>query len=227
MKTLTIITLILSVNIAIHCAKKDLNLLLDDRGVILEPAVLVPMPVPTCPPQIQCTFMSFLDFIFQNFKTVKFCTDQKQCSDSEECCAGPCELHYCKKHNQLKGCPIPTGVGICEEQCSPDLLNSCNSEQRCCSNGCGHVCEDLDFRPYPEPITVLPIQQTVSWDKTKNKAGKCPIKTDKKRLSRCPDDRCKYDNDCEGLRKCCKNGCHKECMEVTGNVLVTKFFKLK
>uniref|UniRef100_A0A8C3XSL0 WAP domain-containing protein n=1 Tax=Chelydra serpentina TaxID=8475 RepID=A0A8C3XSL0_CHESE len=32
----------------------------------------------------------------------------------------------------------PQGPGICLEECSGD--DSCPPGQKCCSNGCGHVC---------------------------------------------------------------------------------------
>ena len=35
-------------------------------------------------------------------------------------------------------CPKPMGFGTCVELCSGD--DSCPGFQKCCSNGCGHVC---------------------------------------------------------------------------------------
>ena len=35
-------------------------------------------------------------------------------------------------------CPKPTGPGICVELCSGD--DDCPGKEKCCSNGCGHVC---------------------------------------------------------------------------------------
>ena len=35
-------------------------------------------------------------------------------------------------------CPKPTGFGICVEACSGD--GDCPDNEKCCSNGCGHVC---------------------------------------------------------------------------------------
>ena len=39
-------------------------------------------------------------------------------------------------------CPaLPPGtVGACVEACSSDA--SCANGQKCCSNGCGHTCQD-------------------------------------------------------------------------------------
>ncbi|KAJ7332283.1 hypothetical protein JRQ81_014463 [Phrynocephalus forsythii] len=38
----------------------------------------------------------------------------------------------------LGECPKPSGAGICVEMCGSD--DSCGPGERCCSNGCGHVC---------------------------------------------------------------------------------------
>ncbi|XP_035659413.1 uncharacterized protein ZC84.1-like [Branchiostoma floridae] len=47
-------------------------------------------------------------------------------------------------------CPDVTGqVGICVEACSSDF--DCPNEQICCSNGCGHTCQDSVLMPMPEP----------------------------------------------------------------------------
>ena len=35
-------------------------------------------------------------------------------------------------------CPVPEGAGICVELCTSDF--DCDGNQKCCSNGCGHVC---------------------------------------------------------------------------------------
>uniref|UniRef100_A0A3P8V273 WAP domain-containing protein n=1 Tax=Cynoglossus semilaevis TaxID=244447 RepID=A0A3P8V273_CYNSE len=42
--------------------------------------------------------------------------------------------------NAKKGgqCPDPSGFGICVEACSSD--SDCTGHEKCCSNGCGHVC---------------------------------------------------------------------------------------
>ncbi len=48
--------------------------------------------------------------------------------------------------NKYDSCPKPTGSGICVELCSSDM--DCSGNQKCCSNGCGHVCENpVDVEP--------------------------------------------------------------------------------
>uniref|UniRef100_A0A452HDY4 WAP domain-containing protein n=1 Tax=Gopherus agassizii TaxID=38772 RepID=A0A452HDY4_9SAUR len=40
-------------------------------------------------------------------------------------------------------CPEPQGKGICVERCRED--EECPRGQKCCSNGCGHVCTSPIF----------------------------------------------------------------------------------
>ena len=46
-----------------------------------------------------------------------------------------CDCHFVAGPGR---CPPPKGFGICVELCSDD--SSCPRYQKCCSNGCGHVC---------------------------------------------------------------------------------------
>ncbi|XP_048643821.1 WAP four-disulfide core domain protein 18-like [Marmota marmota marmota] len=45
-------------------------------------------------------------------------------------------------------CPeVPEGVyGLCVERCTGD--GSCPRGMKCCSNGCGHTCQDAVFKEY-------------------------------------------------------------------------------
>ncbi|XP_062977424.1 kunitz-type serine protease inhibitor B1-like [Elgaria multicarinata webbii] len=56
---------------------------------------------------------------------------------SLEACQRRCSGHVCTT-TRLRGCPKPSGSGICVEECSSDA--SCGPGKKCCSNGCGHVC---------------------------------------------------------------------------------------
>ncbi|KFO22358.1 Extracellular peptidase inhibitor [Fukomys damarensis] len=51
-----------------------------------------------------------------------------------------------KKQQKPGDCPeVPRGqFGICAEACSGD--QSCPGEQKCCRNGCGHVCKSPVFK---------------------------------------------------------------------------------
>ncbi|KAL3885814.1 hypothetical protein ACJMK2_025850 [Sinanodonta woodiana] len=42
--------------------------------------------------------------------------------------------------NKRGSCPESRGFGICAELCSSDV--DCSGNQKCCFNGCGHVCHD-------------------------------------------------------------------------------------
>ncbi|XP_042319020.1 WAP four-disulfide core domain protein 3 [Sceloporus undulatus] len=59
-----------------------------------------------------------------NFKTLKECQ------------------HACGRHARpsraVGQCPKPQGNGPCVELCASD--KSCGPGEKCCSNGCGHVC---------------------------------------------------------------------------------------
>lgn len=48
--------------------------------------------------------------------------------------------------NKFGSCPESREVGICVELCSSDM--DCSGNQKCCSNGCGHVCQNpVDLEP--------------------------------------------------------------------------------
>ena len=57
-------------------------------------------------------------------------------------------------------CPVleDGAVGICSEECSGD--EDCNSDQKCCSNGCGHTCAD----PVPIPFIAPPRECPEDYD---------------------------------------------------------------
>jgi hypothetical protein len=88
------------------------------------------------------------------------CVDDQDCQRNEKCCQSPCGGYQCKpalpegtKHYNIIApsvnccafcpvhdgtCPQPIGFGLCIEGCSND--GACASDQKCCSNGCGHSC---------------------------------------------------------------------------------------
>nr|XP_025044607.1 WAP four-disulfide core domain protein 3 [Pelodiscus sinensis] len=84
-------------------------------------------------------------------------------------------------------CPSVKGVvGICVELCNGD--ESCPPGQKCCSNGCGHVCRGVITRGRP---------------------GTCPTPTGQ---GACVE-RCRGDDSCPPWQKCCSNGCGHECKQ--------------
>uniref|UniRef100_A0A8C2EGV0 WAP domain-containing protein n=1 Tax=Cyprinus carpio TaxID=7962 RepID=A0A8C2EGV0_CYPCA len=75
-------------------------------------------------------------------------------------------------------------IGACVEDCFGD--SECPDDEKCCSNGCGHVC----MPPYKE------------------KPGSCPKPVG---AGLCAE-MCSGDSSCPNNQKCCSNGCGHQCM---------------
>ncbi|CAH1799634.1 unnamed protein product [Owenia fusiformis] len=69
-------------------------------------------------------------------------------------------------------CPsVPRGIsGICVEECSED--DDCPGEQKCCSNGCGHVCRDPVTGPDCSSVVCVK-PDCLPGNPTYTPAGKC------------------------------------------------------
>ncbi|KAF4514091.1 UNVERIFIED_CONTAM: hypothetical protein B566_EDAN019028, partial [Ephemera danica] len=78
-------------------------------------------------------------------------------------------------------------AGVCVELCSRDT--DCPSPQKCCSNGCGHACNN------PASTVIRP--------------GECP-KPPSDTAGVCAE-LCSRDTDCPSPQKCCFNGCGHAC----------------
>ena len=50
-------------------------------------------------------------------------------------------------------CPKPIGPGICVEMCSAD--DGCPIGEKCCSNGCGHVCMKAGIWKYSLKLNIV------------------------------------------------------------------------
>ncbi|XP_070554200.1 uncharacterized protein [Ptychodera flava] len=94
-----------------------------------------------------------------------------------------------REQDKPGSCPAIDGdtFGLCEEACYSD--SECPGRQKCCSNGCGHVCEN-------------PVREIV-------KSGQCPI-PDGDTFGLCEEE-CSSDIECRGRQKCCFNGCGHVC----------------
>ena len=75
-------------------------------------------------------------------------------------------------------------AGICSEECGSD--DDCNSDQKCCSNGCGHTCMDPVSIPYMAP------------------PRECPEEDEGPVL--CDGQECTTDS-CDNSQLCCENSC--------------------
>ena len=58
-----------------------------------------------------------------------------------------CDMCKCKEEPSKPGfCPAVESdqLGTCQEECSND--DDCKGNQKCCSNGCGHVCTTPEYK---------------------------------------------------------------------------------
>uniref|UniRef100_A0AC34RIU7 Uncharacterized protein n=1 Tax=Panagrolaimus sp. JU765 TaxID=591449 RepID=A0AC34RIU7_9BILA len=151
------------------------------------------------------------------------CTQTSQCGNEFWCHQiGYNGLGYC--------CPLPESAsrpGSCEarvprhqKNCAAECRSDvdCPSTSKCCFDGCGLSCMNVQFAPNPfqhRPESKLGI---VRIDSLKhNKEILSPL------LAECPDlpknggtqscnTECKTDSDCRGLRRCCAVGCSRICV---------------
>ncbi|XP_034300784.2 uncharacterized protein [Magallana gigas] len=117
---------------------------------------------------------------------IKSCAKNESCSQTEFCHLGTCCPSAINK--KPGDCPaVADGVfGICVEECSNDA--ACDSDLKCCSNGCGHTCQ----KP-----TIL-------------KTGKCPASLNRLGglcIGQKDVPSCKNDQDCPGKELCCRSEC--------------------
>ncbi|XP_048244920.1 uncharacterized protein LOC124117390 isoform X3 [Haliotis rufescens] len=86
-----------------------------------------------------------------------------------------------------------TMMGTCAEYCSSDA--SCPGAEKCCSNGCGHSCQQPIHHP--------------------NKSGMCPPRNSTM-MGTCVE-YCSSDASCPGAEKCCSHGCGHSCQQPIHN----------
>ncbi|XP_035671401.1 waprin-Phi1-like [Branchiostoma floridae] len=71
--------------------------------------------------------------------------NRQDCPPTHSCQVHPADAWAvcCPNSATVGECPDTTGmVGACAEFCSSDA--DCSGGQRCCSNGCGHACMDVN-----------------------------------------------------------------------------------
>ncbi|CAH1246656.1 Hypp7762 [Branchiostoma lanceolatum] len=70
---------------------------------------------------------------------------RQDCPSTHSCQTHPADRWAVCCPATVGECPDTTGmVGTCVEDCSSD--SECAAGQKCCSNGCGHVCMDVTRR---------------------------------------------------------------------------------
>ncbi|XP_070554198.1 balbiani ring protein 3-like isoform X2 [Ptychodera flava] len=140
---------------------------------------------------------------------VEDCSSDKDCEGTKKCCSNGCGHTCITPEPEVVGpmqkpgqCPAVEGgvVGICVEACSSD--EECDGDKKCCSTGCGHACVE------PEPEVVGPMQ----------KPGQCPAVGEGGVAGICVED-CSSDEECDGDKKCCSNGCGHACVEPEPEVI--------
>ncbi|XP_046573231.1 neurogenic locus notch homolog protein 2-like [Haliotis rubra] len=93
-----------------------------------------------CPPKPQCIPTSP---VLTNPCIAALCLQGHYCENREVSCEEPpCRREaVCVQIDKDGSCPSTEGVvGTCVERCSTD--SSCPGSQKCCSNGCGHTCQN-------------------------------------------------------------------------------------
>ena len=129
------------------------------------------------------------------------CNQDSDCDGKDKCCATGC-IKECVTPPQVSNvtkddqCPKPWKGqnGTCDlrgNMCNDD--SGCNGTAKCCFNGCQNDCVD------PAPVT---------------KEGLCP-KPWKGQDGICDrrGDMCNVDIDCQESKKCCFNGCQRDCVK--------------
>ncbi|XP_045207930.2 WAP four-disulfide core domain protein 2-like isoform X1 [Mercenaria mercenaria] len=178
-------------------------------------------------------FVVFLNFVSlslgQNAATSRFKQD----------CSSPCPAVKCLSPFKPEGaccpicreqkpgmCPKPKIPGICVLACTSDW--NCPGSQKCCSNGCGRVCTKpvgngkscfYNGKKYENGETFKVLCNTCTCTEGKvsctekaclPKPGHCP-RQDPDKAGICILG-CIFDWGCQGVKKCCSNGCGMMCM---------------
>ncbi|XP_046558774.1 sushi, nidogen and EGF-like domain-containing protein 1 [Haliotis rubra] len=134
--------------------------------------------------------------------------------------------------NRTGMCPPrnSTMMGTCMEACTSDA--SCPGVEKCCSNGCGHTCQQPVYYHNPcqnmtcynggscyrmgnSSSCMCPPSYTgymcETWMPNINKTGMCPPRNSTM-MGICVE-ACTSDANCTGVEKCCSNGCGHTCQQ--------------
>uniref|UniRef100_A0A1I8AEE0 Thyroglobulin type-1 domain-containing protein n=1 Tax=Steinernema glaseri TaxID=37863 RepID=A0A1I8AEE0_9BILA len=191
-----------------------------DACQLVEPDCANPpcLPVPRC---LLNPCSNGLPMTLSNGVTA-LCTQSNQCSQNYWCHQiGYNGLGFC--------CPAPEAAardGFCESR-TPRHLKGCSSECRvdvdckptskCCFDGCGLKCMEVNFSPNPfQYRPTAKITTTVDIAKSNKEVlspliSECPEMTSSDEVSTC-ENKCNADADCSGMRRCCAYGCSRLCV---------------
>ncbi|XP_060600709.1 kielin/chordin-like protein [Ruditapes philippinarum] len=186
---------------------------------------------PVCGPDCSTVLCPLIKCLFGSY------TPEGECCDTckPDCSQVPCpaigclfgsykpEGNCCPICNKEKPgvCIKPEGFGACVELCSGD--HDCTGDQKCCSNGCGHTCQDpgIDCRlvDCQQPIRCLhgsyiPVGECCSVCKPE-KPGNCPNVAGMVGICL---EACSGDHECLGDQKCCSNGCGHTCQDPASEI---------
>ncbi|XP_064616954.1 uncharacterized protein LOC135480953 [Liolophura sinensis] len=192
---------------------------------------------------VQAEILTFLMYFVRVSDATATCQDL-ECPAEQTCvmkpvmCVrAPCDpIPICEAADAKPGsCPRVhlTDLGSCVSNCQTD--RECESDEKCCSNGCGKVCRaPIMASPCPGLTNGPCIEQCRSDDDCRDgyrccyngcghsciravngpyeKPGICPWHLFIDRKERCGST-CDTDLDCSGLEKCCRNGCGRSCRQ--------------
>ncbi|TMS37456.1 hypothetical protein L596_004385 [Steinernema carpocapsae] len=190
-----------------------------DACQLVEPDCANPpcLPVPRC---LLNPCSNGLPMTLPNGVTA-LCTQSNQCSQNYWCHQiGYNGLGFC--------CPAPEAAardGFCESR-TPRHLKGCSSECRvdvdckptskCCFDGCGLKCMEVNFSPNPfqyrpsaKIITTVDIAKS-NKEILSRLISECPEPAVSDRITNC-ENKCKADTDCPGMKLCCSSGCSRVC----------------
>ncbi|XP_006811183.1 uncharacterized protein LOC102804263 [Saccoglossus kowalevskii] len=115
---------------------------------------------------------------------------------TKEACVDTCMAQSDPIHNKDGVCPVvdKDSIGSCQQECEKD--SECDGENKCCSNGCGRMCQAPVF----------------AFNDKAPLPGSCPkVSTDS--IGVCMDS-CSCHSQCKEGQMCCFNGCGHTCIDV-------------
>ncbi|VDM58532.1 unnamed protein product [Angiostrongylus costaricensis] len=170
-----------------------------------------------CPPQPRCilNLCPHGEPFVSQLGVVETCNSNEQCppghwchqigfSSSGLCCPSPLRLMH------IGTCPLSLPqldqVSDCRFDCRAD--DDCNIGEKCCYDGCGLRCKEV--RASSGGLSGIGKPNVT-------KPGMCPF-FDERTCSKKPyKNQCSWDSECDGVQKCCSDGCGLKCLHPEEN----------